>query len=510
VPIIDPAKLEGVHRPEILFAWVAAVGTPLEHLSRVLGDALRTHGYHPRTIRLSDFLKGFTLPTPQPDAEASEYRRLDHLMSRGNELRERMGGGEALALLGAVHIAARRPPEPPHAFPEQAFILRQLKHPDEAVWLRTIYGRAFHLIGVSCPERVRLQYLHVMRGLSESEARELIERDRGEQSKFGQHVARTFHHSDLFVELRGYDPASVADARGQVERYLRLLFGALVTPTRDEYGMYLAHSAALRSADLSRQVGAAILKPTGEVVSLGANEVPAAGGGQYWGGTRDGRDFVRGHDANAVIREEALEEVVGKITPGWSELPEDERRARLSEAARMLGDTRVMNLTEFGRAVHAEMEAILAAGRLGVPTTGCHLYTTTFPCHNCAKHVIGAGLARVVYVEPYPKSLADRLHGDAIAFPEDEERSGKVVFEPFRGVAPRTYGALFSSLTPEGSRLVRKNSAGEFDPAPVGLRIGSWPLTHVDRERVVAQAIQGVLPRSRPPEEEERNAESPQ
>lgn len=64
MPIIDPAKLEGVHRPEILFAWVAAVGTPLEHLSRVLGDALGTHGYHPRTIKLSDFLKGFTLPTP--------------------------------------------------------------------------------------------------------------------------------------------------------------------------------------------------------------------------------------------------------------------------------------------------------------------------------------------------------------------------------------------------------------------------------------------------------------
>lgn len=36
-----------------------------------------------------------------------------------------------------------------------------------------------------------------------------------------------------------------------------------------------------------------------------------------------------------------------------------------------------MNLTEFGRAVHAEMEAILAAARVGIPVKGSTLYTTT-------------------------------------------------------------------------------------------------------------------------------------
>ena len=44
---------------------------------------------------------------------------------------------------------------------------------------------------------------------------------------------------------------------------------------------------------------------------------------------------------------------------------------------------------------HAEMEALLSCARSGVSTRGATLYSTTFPCHNCAKHIIAAGVARV-------------------------------------------------------------------------------------------------------------------
>ncbi|MEJ7655371.1 MAG: deaminase [Chloroflexia bacterium] len=46
--------------------------------------------------------------------------------------------------------------------------------------------------------------------------------------------------------------------------------------------------------------------------------------------------------------------------------------------------------------MHAEMSALLDAGRRGVPVQGATLYTTTFPCHNCARHIVGAGIDRVV------------------------------------------------------------------------------------------------------------------
>ncbi|TMQ08861.1 MAG: hypothetical protein E6J90_35770 [Deltaproteobacteria bacterium] len=43
---------------------------------------------------------------------------------------------------------------------------------------------------------------------------------------------------------------------------------------------------------------------------------------------------------------------------------------------------------------------------------GCQ--TSLITCHNCAKHIVASGIRRVVYVEPYVKSQAVQLHGDAI------------------------------------------------------------------------------------------------
>ena len=80
--------------------------------------------------------------------------------------------------------------------------------------------------------------------------------------------------------------------------FIHLLFGNNeITQTHDEYGMYMAKSASLRSSDLSRQIGAAIFSESGEIATLRCNEVPKAGGGTYWfGDERDYRDFVQGHD----------------------------------------------------------------------------------------------------------------------------------------------------------------------------------------------------------------------
>ena len=60
------------------------------------------------------------------------------------------------------------------------------------------------------------------------------------------------------------------------------------------------------------------------------------------------------------------------------------------------------------------MDALLSAGREGVSTVGTRLFVTTFPCHYCARHIVGAGVYEVQYIEPYPKSLALELHNDAI------------------------------------------------------------------------------------------------
>ena len=74
------------------------------------------------------------------------------------------------------------------------------------------------------------------------------------------------------------------------------------------------------------------------------------------------------------------------------------------------------------------------------------MYVTTFPCHNCAKHIIAAGIRRVVYLEPYPRVVhlgftVKKLHRNRQLGIEEEN---KVVFFAFTGVAPCQYRGLFS------------------------------------------------------------------
>jgi dCMP deaminase len=61
------------------------------------------------------------------------------------------------------------------------------------------------------------------------------------------------------------------------------------------------------------------------------------------------------------------------------------------------------------RAAHAEQNAINFAARHGIPIEGATLYTTTYPCSWCAKSIVNAGLARVVYESDYPDPLAKEI-----------------------------------------------------------------------------------------------------
>lgn len=492
--------LRGVDKPEIIIGLVGALGAPVDQVSELLKSAVHDVGYDATEIRLSGFLKAYgSLATPDPSQNAAAEERYNRLMSRGDELRAKLGRGDALAMHAAAEIAARRElsGRGSRALEGQAFILRQLKHPAEVQLLRQIYGDAFHLVGIYTSEGARNEYLRNVKGIASTDANELIKRDAGEQITHGQQVTKTYHLSDLFVAVDGWKDEHLADAAAQIRRYFDLMFGkGIVTPTIEEYGMYLAQAAAFRSADLSRQVGAAILSQEGEVLALGANEVPKAGGGQYWGGDSDDRDFVRGYDSNEVLKLGAVEEVVAHLTPDWEKLDGQARDKIIGIAASKLANSRLMNLTEFGRAVHAEMEALLSAVRVGQSVRDSVLYTTTFPCHNCAKHIVGAGIRNVIYVEPYPKSLADYLHGDAIGFSLDQtstSETDRVHFRSFVGVAPRRFSALFSMVGPDGQKIRRKGRGGKILSGKASLRTFATPLSHVDREAMVAAYLYEVI-----------------
>lgn len=110
----------------------------------------------------------------------------------------------------------------------------------------------------------------------------------------------------------------------------------------DEYFMGLAHLSALRSKDPSTQVGAAIVNQDNKIVGIGYNGLPLG---------FDDNDF------------------------SW------QREGDFKE-------------TKYAYVVHAELNAILNATQ---SLKGCSIYVSLFPCNECAKAIVQAGIEQVVY-----------------------------------------------------------------------------------------------------------------
>lgn len=464
-----------VERPELFFALVGPTGTNLERVAAALRAELHLVGYEHLEIQLSELLAGLEPHKGLADMQGRpEDERIWAFMDAGDAVRRELRHGGALAALAVVEIGRLRGGQ--DARPATAYLLRSLKHPREVELLRELYGASLIVISVYEPEETRRQALAwrirkssaVTSEQAEESARRLVRRDQdGEANhEFGQSVRKAFSLADYFVD-------ATSDPRKEIERLVRLFFAdPEQSPTRDEYAMFSASAAALRSADMSRQVGATISSADGEIVTSGCNEVPKPGGGIYWtNDVPDGRDFKLGSDPNALIGHEILHEIFVRLKDaGWlaKEYIDGDLRDLVEQARErdLFGDARVANLIEFGRVVHAEMNAILAAARTGTSIGGKMLYCTTFPCHVCARHIIGAGIAEVVYIEPYPKSLALRLYPEAISF-EAEESSPKVRFRPFTGVAPRRYQEFFGF----GRRKDARGFAVKWSPSAARPRV---------------------------------------
>jgi deoxycytidylate deaminase len=460
--------------PELIFGLVGPLGTDLAAVGQVLQDTLTQVGYASAVHRLSKLMRDLS---GQPWDQLKDGPRDETIaahMTAGNRLRHTLNRNDAVAMLGLIAIQEYRGNfpggNPTKPLPQFAHILNSLKRPEEVKALRRIYGPGLVVLAAYAPRPKRLSDL--ARRIADSrhsnqyadyltEAEKLLRRDEAEiGDDYGQNVEDTFPLADIVI-----DSSDHAGMTTSIQRCIELLFGnVFITPSRDEQGMYLARAAALRSASLARQVGAAICRPDGSIVALGMNEVPKAGGGAYWCDDQDdSRDFRWGYDTSDRMRENVLAEVFQRLKEnGWLSETKAAREVQelVAEALRaaekpIMKGAPLTGTIDYIRAVHAEMAAITDAGRHGVPLVDCILYTTTFPCHDCAKHIVSSGIKRVVYVEPYRKSLVQELYPDSISVDPGDTSTVKVRFVPFVGVAPRRYSDLF-----ELSTIKRKSKDG--------------------------------------------------
>ncbi len=114
--------------------------------------------------------------------------------------------------------------------------------------------------------------------------------------------------------------------------------------TWDEYFMGIALLSGQRSKDPSTQVGACIVNLHSKIVGVGYNGLPI--------GCSD------------------------------DEFPWEKQGGYLA--------------TKYPYVCHAELNAIL--NNIGISLHGCKIYTTLYPCNECAKAIIQSGISEVIYL----------------------------------------------------------------------------------------------------------------
>lgn len=485
----------GINEGELVIGIVSAVGTESKRVIETLTDRLKLFGYDAQEIRVSSIL-------PRPENDVSEYERIKHFMMEGDRLRENSKNDAILAAGVAKKIAENRN----GSLVKKAYIVNSLKHPREVEFLRKVYADGFYLIGIHADIKRRHNFLTEDKGCTQEQANELIKIDEDESLDHGQKTRDTYHLADFFLNFGN----NIDQIKNGLQRFLELIFShPYKNPTFDEFAMFMAFNSSVRSGDLSRQVGAVISRER-QIIATGANDVPQSGGGLYWAEMNpdtgevndhpDGKDYTREMDSNKQTQAEIIHEIAAALLSKGL-VPADKE----VELAAALKKSKISDLTEFGRIVHAEMDALLSCSRAGISTVGSTLYCTTFPCHNCAKHIIASGINRVVYVEPYPKSRALDFHSEAIQlkseFDSASTDNGLVAFEPFVGVGPRRFLDLFSMSLGSGSKLLRKNKDGsivDWDKASAPIRTPLIPKSYLEIEKAAVE-IWNEHSQSRPP-----------
>ena len=126
--------------------------------------------------------------------------------------------------------------------------------------------------------------------------------------------------------------------------------------TWDEYFMGVARLSARRSKDPNTQVGCCIVSQDNKILSMGYNGLPTGCSDDVFPWAREGEDPLE---------------------------------------------------TKYPYVTHSELNAIL--NYRGGSLEGAKLYVSLFPCNECAKAIIQAGITTVVYGEDkYPDSVSVR------------------------------------------------------------------------------------------------------
>jgi len=265
-------------------------------------------------------------------------------------------------------------------------------------------------------------------------------RDSGEDESYGQSVQRCVYEADYVLKNdKLIGPARIVGS--SLAETLARQFDGMKTekkfrdPFQREVFMATAVSQSHASHCLKRKVGALIVNDeNGIPLSVGYNDNPV--------GMESCFSRYNGQCYKEMVIERKLDKMVpffcpecGKkhktIKPPWTcdKKKSDNRHCRCNFRTRFFPSRNI----ELCTAIHAEERAIRSLGQRSAE--GCTIYVNTFPCFQCARHIVDAGIKKVVYIEAYPIE-------EAVQFLMDN----KIGIEPFEGFTPRVFNKVFRQI----------------------------------------------------------------
>ncbi|MBD8127979.1 anti-phage dCTP deaminase [Pantoea agglomerans] len=460
---------------DIYIGLCGYVGCGMRTVKEILETVSTDWGYNVVHVRISSLLEGnvFFEKSAIENSRSNQKNRHLRLQEVANNLRAHYCRSELLAeaAIAAIKAEKNKINYNTDNYKGTVFIIDQFKRAEEVELFRVIYQHNFYLLGVLRDLDFRITNL-IADDSTKDDLHNIINIDNKSGEKYGQRTGEAILDSDYFIKNNF---SQKKDIKRKVDRLFGLIHGLNgLTPTINEKGMYAAFSASLQSACLSRQVGAALFDDEGNLLAVGKNDVPKAGGGLYGSDDLD-NDHRCVHKSGKCYNDDSKNKIKKRIkdilTDGvMSSLGNLSNSSQadfstikllnsLDEIAENIySKSKISTIMEYSRSIHAEMDVITTMARKSNgDTKGKILFTTTYPCHNCARHIVAAGIKKVVYIEPFDKSLALDLHNDAIT---KNDESSLVVFADFEGVSPRRYSKFFRPTDErkeeDGSGVARK------------------------------------------------------
>jgi hypothetical protein len=147
--------------PELLICLAAAVGTDTGEVTEALSAELRSVGYEPVPIRLSQLMSELPGLEFLKDIK-EEDQRIRMGMRAGNEIRRQVGLPDAVARLALIPIHEKRESlNGDDSVPAErhCFIVSSLKREEELRTIQTLFGSRAFLVSIYEPKQQRLSNL---------------------------------------------------------------------------------------------------------------------------------------------------------------------------------------------------------------------------------------------------------------------------------------------------------------------------------------------------------------